>query len=173
MDAVVPPTIISLAACGLFAFEEVSFGLRNQRSWDMLYIKLIKKRWSLGHEEWTKLDFVEGQTWVKRSPCTANSWVMWRQKESLCYIHDPWITTYIRDWPTKRIIIPRRENELGTRNKERWTGQNLRQEIHRGQRLKNNVAVTHLLSLFFLFLSFFTIKFSILHIYLLNLLWIQ
>lgn len=76
-------------------------------------------------------------------------------------------------WPTKRIIIPRRENELGTRNKERWTGQNLRQEIHRGQRLKNNVAVTHLLSLFFLFLSFFTIKFSILHIYLLNLLWIQ
>jgi hypothetical protein len=32
MDAVVPPTIISLAACGLFAFEEVSFGLRNQRS---------------------------------------------------------------------------------------------------------------------------------------------
>jgi len=66
MDAVVPPTIISLAACGLFAFEEVSFGLRNQRSWDMLYIKLIKKRWSLGHEEWTKLDFVEGQTWVKK-----------------------------------------------------------------------------------------------------------
>jgi len=88
MDAVVPPTIISLAACGLFAFEEVSFGLRNQRSWDMLCIKLIKKRWSLGHEEWTKLHFVEVQTWVKRSPCTANSWVMWGQKESMCYIHD-------------------------------------------------------------------------------------
>jgi hypothetical protein len=72
-----------------------------------------------------------------------------------------------RDWPTKRIIISRRENELGTRNKERWTGQDLRQEIHRGPRLKNIVAVTHLLSLFFLFLSFFTIKFSILHVYLL------
>jgi hypothetical protein len=49
----------------------------------MLYIKLIKKRWSLGHEEWTKLHFVEVQTWVKRSPCTANSWVMWGQKESM------------------------------------------------------------------------------------------